>query len=696
MSLFILPVCIYELIHTARVYNINGIDVVIAKASTEQYISDFAVLVHKLRDMENINAIFVLAEMEGRIYLVARSRLKKVDVSKIALEFGGGGHATAASATIKGYTLPQVEEKLKKIIQKKIKPLQTAKNIMSSPVITTQAEETIKDVGERISKFQLKTLPVMEDSRLAGLITREIIDRAIYHNLGNLLAKEYMITEFPVAGPYTPWTKIQKIIVEDNQRFLPVLKSGKLVGAITRTDILRFFKIDEQKKPLKKYHFDYDLSKVRKRSFLTQMKEQLPKSMLELMRNVGNMADDMGYQAFAIGGFVRDILLRYKNLDLDVVIEGEGIKFAKKFTSAYKFKAKYHRKFGTAQITTPERFKIDVASARREYYEFPAALPIIELSTVRQDLYRRDFTINTFAIRLNPQHFGEMVDFFGGKRDIKNRVIKVIHNLSFVEDPTRIFRALRFEQRFGFSISKETAKLIHNAVKMDIPLRLSGHRIFGELQLIMEEDNPPSVIKRMADFDLLKFFHPQLTYDKAMQGLMESINEVLTWFELLFLNEEWEKWRVYFLGMVDGLNDDRSSDFGERFAFMKKDTKKVLSERNQAKSALTKLQTQKSLKNSTIYAILQSLSIEALLYIMAKSTQTRIKKAISYYITQLRFTESVLNGRDLKKAGLPPGKIYKRVLDNLLNARLDGKITSREDEVSFVKNHFLSVKKEPD
>ena len=214
----------------------------------------------------------------------------------------------------------------------------------------------------------------------------------------------------------------------------------------------------------------------------------------------------------------------------------------------------------------------------------------MELSTIRQDLYRRDFTINTLAIRLNPGHFGELIDFFGGQRDIKNRTIKIIHNLSFVEDPTRIFRALRFERRFGFSISKETGNLIRNAVKMGIPQRLSGTRIFGELHLILQEDDPASIIKRMADFDLLRFFHPQITYDNARERLMESINEVFTWFELLFFNEQLEKWRVYFLGMVDGLKDEEFLEFSTRLSFLKKNTKKILMERRQSKSTLSKLE----------------------------------------------------------------------------------------------------------
>jgi len=680
---------LYELVHTATVHTINGIDVVIAKATSDKYISDFAILVHKLRDMENINVLFALAEMHDRIYLVARSRVSEVDVSKIAKEFGGGGHPTAASASIKNCSLPQVEDKLKHILKREINSFKTAKDIMSSPVLMINALDPIKVAGEIITRFQLSTLPVMEEGKLVGIISRPVIEKAISHNLENLPVKDYMVTEFSKAIPNTTWSEIQKIIVEQGQGFLPILKTGKLVGAITRTDVLRVLRLGQGETAKKVYSFDYDLSQVKEKKLLSLMEEQLPPAMLEFMERAGNVAEKMGYQCFAVGGFVRDMLLRRKNLDLDLVIEGEGIKFAKHFSSHNNFTAKYHTKFGTAQIKTPQGFKIDVASARREYYESPAALPKVELSTIHQDLYRRDFTINTLAIRLNPVHFGEMIDFFGGQRDIKRRVIKVIHSLSFVEDPTRIFRALRFEQRFGFSLSKETSSLIRNAVKMDIPQRLSGSRIFSELELVLEEGNAPAIIKRMADFGLLKYFHPKMKYDHAVKELLESITEVFTWFELLFLNETWEKWRVYFLGMVDGLNDEDFLELNGQLNFLKKENKKVLVERLQAKGAFQKLQQQKYLNDSTIFELLNTLSIEAVLYLMAKTPYQPLKKAISNYITRLRFAEALLTGEDFKKMGLPPGKVYKEAFQSLLRARLDGKIKTREDEIRFIKKHYL-------
>ena len=182
----------------------------------------------------------------------------------------------------------------------------------------------------------------------------------------------------------------------------------------------------------------------------------------------------MGFHAHLVGGFVRDLLLRIDNFDIDIVIEGDGIRFAKELARRFGARTRVHKEFGTAKVLFPGGFKVDVASARLEYYRAPAALPIVEHSSLKLDLYRRDFTINTLAISLNTNTFGELIDFFGAQRDIKEKSIRVLHSLSFVEDPTRVFRAVRFEQRFRFHIGKFTVNLIKNAVKMSFLAKIKG------------------------------------------------------------------------------------------------------------------------------------------------------------------------------------------------------------------------------
>ena len=184
------------------------------------------------------------------------------------------------------------------------------------------------------------------------------------------------------------------------------------------------------------------------------LKERLPKKINDLFKEFGKVADTLGYDVYLVGGLVRDVLLKRENLDVDIVVEGDGIRFAHAFAENIEVRVRSHRKFGTAVLIFPNGFKVDVASARMEYYESPAAPPIVETSSLKMDLFRRDFTINTLAVKLNESDSGILVDHFGGQKDIKEKVIRVLHNLSFVEDPTRVLRAIRFEQRFGFKIGK--------------------------------------------------------------------------------------------------------------------------------------------------------------------------------------------------------------------------------------------------
>ena len=157
-----------------------------------------------------------------------------------------------------------------------------------------------------------------------------------------------------------------------------------------------------------------------------------------------------------------------------------------------------YEKFGTAVVLFPDGFKIDVATARHEYYASPGALPTVETSSIKRDLYRRDFTINTLAVSLNTKTFGQLIDFFGGARDIKEKVIRVLHNLAFVEDPTRIMRAIRFSSRFSFGISKHTLTLMKGALKMQMFDKIEGKRLLNELIHILNEKNPLPALAMMA------------------------------------------------------------------------------------------------------------------------------------------------------------------------------------------------------
>ncbi|MEJ2224347.1 MAG: polya polymerase, partial [Syntrophobacterales bacterium] len=407
-----------------------------------------------------------------------------------------------------------------------------------------------------------------------------------------------------------------------------------------------------------------------------------------ILSQVGRVAEELNFTAYVVGGFVRDLFIKQENLDVDLVIEGDGIAFAKAFASRYGARARVFQKFKTAVLIFPDGFKVDVATARTEYYDSPGALPVVEYSSIKMDLYRRDFTINTLAIKLNPDEFGTLLDFFGATRDLKERRISVLHNLSFVEDPTRVFRAIRFEQRFGFRISKLTINLIQNAVKNNFFDRLSGVRLFHELELILQEENPIPAIARLAQLDLLKAIHHRLWFDEGTQAMLERVQAVLSWFALSYLEEKFERWLVYFLGLVEPLTPEELKELMLRFKPPPKVAAAILEGKEAADQALIQLFRLGKPSRSQIYHLLEPIGTEYLLYMMAKSRQEASKKTISLYFTHLKHLKPALRGRDLVALGFEPGPQIKEILNMLHEARLNEVVQNKREEMELIRRTY--------
>jgi tRNA nucleotidyltransferase (CCA-adding enzyme) len=497
-----------------------------------------------------------------------------------------------------------------------------------------------------------------------------------------------MTTEAATVGPEADLLEIQEKIIDNKQRILPVMENSTITGVITRTDLLNILVRQSQPKSDGAFDSFKEPAPAHTRNVLRFMKERLPSNLIKNLRQIGEIAEKIGYGAYAVGGFVRDLFLYRSDEDLDIVIEGDGIDFAKKYAGLVGARIHTHEKFGTAVIIFPDGFKIDVASARLEYYKFPAALPVVEMSSIKLDLYRRDFTINTLAIQLNPDKFGILIDFFAARKDLKEKIIRVLHNLSFVEDPTRVFRAIRFEQRFGFTIGKLTVSLISNAINMDFFRGLSGKRVFSELRLILEEENPVAAIVRLNDFDLLKVVHPSVKPDKFFIPRLNSIKEVLSWHDLLFLEDSYKKWVVYFLALIHQCDSSRSHEICDRFELAPEYCKMFCIDRFEADQCIFWLEKNLPVPDSALYRKLTGFKIELILYMMAAAKQQKVKKAISHFFTKLRRIEISLKGRDLKKMKLEPGPIYRKILQAVLDARLDGKLKTKSDEIDFARRYI--------
>jgi len=367
-----------ELAQSQKTYTIAGIDVHITEASADGYVGDLAVLVHKLRDMENFNVLFTLARMENRVFIVARSRIPEVDVGEIARAFGGGGHPTAASATVKDLTLFQIREKLLTLLTERVKPNFGKKQVreyMTFPVISLDMNDTVSQAAEIMSRYNINSFPVLEGERLCGIITRQVVSKAGYHGLGERRISDVMTTDYSTLSGDDLIEKAHTLLLGGTQRFTPVLENGRLVGILTRMDVLRSFASTLPVPVMERLTRDGSTLGSREKRVTRLMKERLPDRILQLLREMGKTAEDLGMNIYLVGGVVRDLLLRRANLDIDIVVEGDGLVFAEKICEQYQARRRSHKRFGTARVTFPDGLRIDMATARLEYYERPAAMP---------------------------------------------------------------------------------------------------------------------------------------------------------------------------------------------------------------------------------------------------------------------------------------------------------------------------------
>lgn len=674
-----------DLIEAAVVHNVNGLDVVITEGSTESYVSDLAVLVQKFRDMENLNAVFALFRMDDRVYIIGRSRIPEVDVGRILAPMGGGGHKEAASATLRKGTIVEAKSRLIEHLRSMVKPLWAARDIMFFPVVSVDQDATIRQARDILTKYNINSLPVTSANRVVGIMTRQIVEKAAFHRLEEIPLREYMVTDFSVVRPADSIERVKEIIVGGNQRFLPVTEDGALVGAVTRTDLLRVLEEEIRKSVLGK--LDYPDVYEKRKNVKRLMAERVSGPILDHLIAMGRLADEMAYHAHLVGGFVRDLLLRNDNFDIDIVIEGDGIPFAEELAKRFGARVRVHKEFGTAKVLFPDGFKVDVATARLEYYKAPAALPIVEHSSLKLDLYRRDFTINTLAISLNRNTFGELIDFFGAQRDIKEKSIRVLHSLSFVEDPTRVFRAVRFEQRFGFQIGKFTVNLIKNAVKMDFLSKIKGVRIWRELSLSLLEADPGAIMKRLQELDLLRFIFPTLVFDVEKERLFKEMDTVLKWYNLSFKGR-YNRVFYYLLGLSDRMTLSEVGDFAKRLGTPESVRRKLPQEAARVREVMGRLSIGiRFMRKSEAFRQLELLTQEGRLFVMARTHSDDVKKAVSGYITYAESLRPIATGEDLKNMGIKEGPVFREILDALKEAKIDRNLATREEELAFVRSY---------
>ncbi len=706
-------VLLQQLITHSEPYEFGGQPMIIATAHLRDYDDEISTLAHRVRDLYEPAAVFLLVDLGDRIQIVARSTTDTTDVGQITSQLGGGGHDRAAAALVRGQSLFEVKSRLIELLQQSVRPTVTVAEIMSWGVQSLDPDLAVGDAAARMERFGFEGYPVADLGKVVGMLTRREVDRALRHGMHQAPVAQIMSRGSYSVTPEDGLDVLQRRMMETGWGQMPVVdrESGQMVGIVTRTDLIKLWGGE----PRRVSQAD---------EINARMQALLPQPLITLLLKSGEAASQLNYPLYAVGGFVRDLLLDRPNFDIDLVVEGDAIALARLLAQTYGGHVRSHRRFGTAKwVVRPEGSmagatsipgqhraeeheaddepveeelieyrgaaegldvvvrdlpvsSLDFVTARTEFYEHPTALPTVERSSIKLDLHRRDFTINTLAIHLNPERRGELLDFYNGKEDLENGVIRVLHSLSFVEDPTRILRAVRFEQRFQFQIEPRTEQLIVDA--LDLIGRISPARLRHELELILEEREPEHALARLQQMRVLEHIDRHLTYDRWIADRFVDLRNAL---HESPLPEEMP--RLYLALWLYRL--DRAADLSvtDRLR-LRADTQRVLADVRAMQRQLTEL-GRPALRPSEIDAILQPSSPAARRVVRVACESWLVQQRIDFYERNLMHVKISLDGHHLRALGIPPGPVYRQILTTVRAARLDGTIQTAEDEIALAQ-----------
>jgi tRNA nucleotidyltransferase (CCA-adding enzyme) len=677
------------LIDHIRTYTIHDCKVFISHAAAPLLEDEVSSIAHKISDLYDPDALFVFVETREGIRLVARSVNEQINVSEISKLFGGGGHERAAAALIKRdkkrkNQLEEIVNNFEKELTMYIQPAITVKQIMSKKPLLISPDTTAQEALKLMQKFGYEGYPVVDNGQVVGLLTRRAVDRALSHKL-NLPASSLMDAGSISVNPGDSLDYLQRLMADSGWGQVPVLdsKSGKISGIVTRTDLLNTIA-------------GRSVGRLERRNLAAELEECLPPANMGLLNVISMIASELQLPIYLVGGFARDLLLESPSLDLDFVVEGDAIQLAQSLSKKYGGKVTSHRKFGTSKWHLENIRKdlidhnddqsvfdfntlpmtVDLVSARTEFYEKPTALPTVVRGSIKLDLHRRDFTINTMAIRLDGYHFGELYDYWGGLSDLKKKKVRVLHSLSFVDDPTRILRAVRFEKRFNFSIEKRTLELLHQA--RNLLLDVSGDRIRHELDQIFKESQAPEILSRMEELDLFQPIHPEIAWTEKLEKELKSFQSKVPDENWRFSDKDRKELTLYsaYIIMFSRLETSSVLNICKRLRIKNHLRKNILD----ANLLWKKLNKFVEKKPSEIASILEDYSQMVIYSVHQLCDKKDQKITLHQFATHWRWIEPLTDGEKLKEIGLEPGPVFKGILGDLKAAWINGDIKNEKEE----------------
>lgn len=674
------------------VQSINGFEVGFSLVKMDYYVDDAAYLTRKILEERDLDAFFSIMRMKNKTYIIGRSVSEEIDLSVIMKLMGGGGHKGAGSSKSDEADLEKIQWELLEILKSNISPVLKVCDIMSSPVKTVPLDTTIDEAYDIMIRYGHSGMPVVSNDKIAGIISRRDIDKARVHGYGKSPVKGYMSKRVVTINYDQPIKEVQELFAEHDIGRLPVIKDNEIIGIVTRTDVIRTLyggKYRKQNMPQSRRN---EIGKEYTMENLSYKLDGLLPRVREVLALAGKIADEECVNIYVVGGFVRDLILGVENLDIDIVVEGNAIDFGRKFSKRSGAVFTEHEKFQTAYVVLEDDLKIDLVTARKEYYQFPGALPEIERGSIKDDLFRRDFTINCIAMKLNSSEFGKIVDFYGGRRDLYDGIIRILYNLSFVEDPTRIMRAIRFEQRYGFKMDEKTEDFAIDAINSGVLDKLSHERINSEFLYMLKEKNTLTMLLRMQELGLLEKIYPEIVLTEELKTLIENSDKHFEEFCSSLINRTIiDKILIYVLILFSNIPIDKVPLLADRLRLNKEYHDEVLAFVTVRDTKLPDLLEEREVTNYDIFRVFRGLSVESLYVITLMSSTlstTRVKEAVLLYLNELSMIKPEITGKDILELGIGPGPEIKKILEIVRKEKINGKIFTRNDEIEFVRRNF--------
>ena len=669
---------ITKLVENLEHIMVGGVKVHITTFVSPEFIPDLSFLVHELLGLEDLEALFLVTYLESRVHIIARSRTPLVDVGKVLEAFQGGGHPSAASATMKGKTLDEAKRALIEQILLRDPVGYKAKDFCKKEFSRGSSSITIDQALEEMNRIRINALPIFDGPLLTGVVNRQEVDRAIQHKLGGNPVTT-LIAQTPLLfHPDTPVEMVYKKMLERSARIVLVGESpDRVEGLISRMQM--FKQLYEKSSPdlVKSFGGTPSTGEI-----VRIMDSFFAREEIGDLRVLGEFARSKGMKCFLVGGVVRDIILHNALKDLDFVVEGDASELVNEWAKVHGGRVRSHSPFGTAIWMRPREGRWDFATARSEYYEFPGALPVVTEAPLTKDLARRDFTINSMAISINPEDFGTLIDPFGGIKDLRQCQIKILHGLSFVEDPTRAFRAVRFAAKLNFILGRETKQQILNALRQGVFQNLSPKRVLSEMLEILRSPGAVEALRLLEELQLLKLFWNSLNLTPKLRERLYASQKVSDFFELNFPREKFDRASLMILSLTDRLSNKEFPGFIRAYPFSKAMKELLLTYRETTWNIRKKFEFGRKTRGEA-FRIFESQPLVLLLHYLSRCEREEEETLLRSYILKDRFVKLEIGGDDLKKLGLTPGEHFAYALMETKKAKVEKKVRTRDEELDF-------------